>query len=184
MFLQHILFRVTLLYTDRTHTMNTYWETRKEYVYYKKVLELAKKYCPEGGSLLDVGGGQNCEYLSWFDWFSYKEIVDIEKMAPMPGITTKTVDFMEYESDKQFDLVLCLQVLEHLENPRDFCRKLFTHGKTVIISVPYKWSAGSCEFHLQDPVDEAKLSLWAGRAWEETNIATDVPNKRFIAVYK
>jgi hypothetical protein len=50
--------------------------------------------------------------------------------------------------------------------------------------VPYMWPAGACKAHLHDPVDRAKLSLWAGRAWSETAIAFDNPNKRLIAVYK
>jgi 2-polyprenyl-3-methyl-5-hydroxy-6-metoxy-1,4-benzoquinol methylase len=85
---------------------------------------------------------------------------------PVPrqrGIERVSADFLAYRPPLRFDLVLCLQVLEHLQDPETFARKLLDSGRIVIMSVPYQWPAGRNPRHLQDPVSEAKLIGWAGR---------------------
>lgn len=83
----------------------------------------------------------------------------------------------------RFDLVLCLQVLEHLQDPETFARKLLDSGRIVIVSVPYQWPAGRNPRHLQDPVSEAKLIGWAGRAPVETRLVRNGVD-RLIAVFR
>ncbi len=90
---------------------------------------------------------------------------------------------MDYRPETYFDLVLCLQVLEHLDNPDAFAQKLLNAGRTVIISVPYRWPQGYCKTHKQDPVDEAKLERWTQRKPVETQIVTN-GKERLIAVYQ
>ena len=78
--------------------------------------------------------------------------------------------------------MLCLQVLEHLEDPETFARKLFESGRSVIVSVPYRWPAGLRPGHVQDPVDEAKLIGWTGRTPVETCVVRN-GRDRLIAVF-
>lgn len=160
---------------------SSYWESRKNLHYYKVVLDLAMKHCSHGQSLLDVGAA-NCEYISWFTSFIIKTRVDIRPTTTILGTETVQMDFMNYSPSRHFDLVLCLQVLEHLENPTNFCVKLLEIGKVVIISVPYKWPKGKCQSHVQDPVDELKLLTWLGKPWRDSKIVKDGSLNRLIVV--
>jgi trans-aconitate methyltransferase len=93
-------------------------------------------------------------------------------------------DFYTWKPDRNYDVVLCLQVLEHLDNPKEFAQKLLQVGKTVIISVPYKWKEGSCKYHTQDPIDKEKLKGWVGREPDEQHVVTDKGLERIICVYR
>jgi hypothetical protein len=161
----------------------SYWDSRKHFNYYQQVLKYAKKYVPQGHSVLDVGGG-DCNYISWFSWIPYKEVVDIKASKPIDGVVSTRCDFLEYKPKHVFDLVLCLQVLEHLEDPRAFCDKLLSTGQHIIVSVPYQWPEGTCVGHIQDPVDEKKLQSWMRQPALEKNIVTDGRMRRLVAIYK
>lgn len=150
--------------------------------YYSQVLALARLHAPGGGSVLDVGG-RDCEYIAWFDWFRRKVVLDLKPPPPRPGVETVAGDFLAWQPDAVFDLVLCLQVLEHLADPASFCRKLLATGRVLIISAPYRWPRGQCRYHLQDPVDEAKLLGWAGRPAVELTTVRDGSLARLIAVF-
>lgn len=162
--------------------MSTYWNERKTLTYYRRVLDFAHVYAPDGGRLLDVGGG-SCEYVLWFDWFDERTVVDLVAPAALPGVRTVQHDFRTMDVAAPYDLVLCLQVLEHLDDPTPFCRKLFDAGRVVILSVPYRWSPTACAYHVQDPVDEEDVRAWAGRDWSDHAIATDRGMRRLVAVY-
>ena len=101
----------------------------------------------------------------------------------MPGVELITADFYKWTPSKAYDVVLCLQVLEHLSRPATFAKKLFHTGKHVIISVPYKWPKGTCKYHVQDPIDEAKIRGWTGRDPDEEYIIRDGGRERIVCVY-
>ncbi|HUT64388.1 MAG TPA: hypothetical protein VMZ04_10580, partial [Anaerolineae bacterium] len=71
----------------------SYWKQRKSFGYYKQVLEFARMYVPEGGSILDVGSG-DCKYITWFDWFEEKQIIDIRNPPTLEGVTSISGNFM------------------------------------------------------------------------------------------
>lgn len=171
-----------LLSAPLNTTMATYWEERKTLRYYRRVLEFARTYAADGGRLLDVGG-RRCEYVLWFDWFKERAVVDLVEPADLPGIRAIQQDFLTMEVEAPYDLVLCLQVLEHLDDPAPFCRKLFDTGRVVILSVPYRWARGTCASHAQDPVDEEDVRAWAGRDWADSAVVTDGTLRRLVAVY-
>jgi len=160
----------------------SYWSDRQHMRYYSQVLIYAQRFAAGGGSVLDVGG-RDCQYIAWFDWFRRKVVLDLKPPPPWPGVETVAADFLAWQPDAVFDLVLCLQVLEHLADPISFCRKLLAAGRVVIISVPYRWPKGLCRYHLQDPVDEAKLQGWAGQLMGEYSIVRDGNRDRLIAVF-
>ena len=120
----------------------------------------------------------------WFDWFETKQVIDLKQPASMLGVISIAGDFMSFPIPRKFNLVLCLQVLEHLSEPRPFCQKLFSAGQWLIISVPYKWSQGQCIYHKQDPVDEAKLETWTNRVPIASCIVTDNDHRRLISIYQ
>lgn len=156
-----------------------YWDRRKNLSYYRRVVDLARRYAPEAKSVLDVGG-HGCEYATWLDWIPEKVAIDLDPYE-VPGVQMVCGDFMRHEFGQHFDLVLCLQVLEHLVDPKAFGERLLATGKIVIVSVPYRWPPKD-PTHLQDPVDEDKLMSWMGY-WVDSVLATDAA-QRFVAVYR
>ena len=159
-----------------------YWESRRDYAYYKEVVRFARLYVPKGRSVIDVGAGQT-QVLRELDWFDRRVSLDVTYRPSQRGIERIEADFMEYRANETFDLVLCLQVLEHLDAPGPFARKLLSLGRTTIISVPYRWPAGDYPPHVQDPVDEVKLEAWTCRKPTAMSIVADHGSERLIAVY-
>ncbi len=158
------------------------WEKRSRLNYYADVARLAREHEPSGRQVLEVGPGRS-DMLQRLDWFERRVALDLRYAPHRRGIENVIVDFLAYRPDAFFDLVLCLEVLEHVEDPETFARKLLATGRTVIVSVPYRWPAGSCPTHKQDPVDETKLRLWTGREPLTTRIVADGA-ERLIAVYR
>jgi hypothetical protein len=160
----------------------SYWEVRRHHNYYREVVRLARVHASSGGQVIDVGANET-EVLQQLDWFGRRVALDRRSVPPQPGIETVVMNFMTYQPASEFDLVICLQVLEHLREPAIFARKLLETGRTIIISVPYKWPAGKSKWHVQDPVDEAKLEMWTQRKPVEVSVIAD-ENERLVAVYK
>jgi SAM-dependent methyltransferase len=158
--------------------MDDYWERRKKALYYRISVDLAHKHAPQAKSVLDVGS-RNCEYVRWCDWIPRKVAIDIRPFT-IPGVTMVQGDFLEYRPEELFDLVFCMQVLEHLEDPTSFGRRLLEAGKVVVVSVPNRWPRGSEKSHVQDPVDEGMLDSWMGLA----PIERVLEDRRIMAVYQ
>ena len=157
-------------------------DARRSWKYYEEVVKLAQAYVPYGGQVIDVGAGV-AEMLQRLSWFQRRVALDQSYAPRHRGIETLLVDFLAYVPDTTFDLVLCLEVLEHRDAPAAFAQKLLRIGHTTIISVPYKWPKGRCASHVQDPVDEARLAQWTQRQPTETRIVSDNNSERLIAVY-
>jgi hypothetical protein len=157
-----------------------YWERRKTMRYYAEVLRLARKHAPTAQSVLDVGPNGTplvCE----LDWIPSKTVIDLISQ-PIPGATCLKGNFLQFQPQQAFDLVLCLQVLEHIVPAGQFAQKLLAAGRLVIVSVPYRWPAGSCRHHVQDPVDEDKLRGWMEQPFLEHRVIRDGARERLIAV--
>jgi hypothetical protein len=173
------LFRPTSRRGQRTPA-GEYWQRRRQMRYYAEVLRLARKHAPQAESVLDVGPNGTplvCE----LGWIPSKTVIDLGSQA-IPGATCLQGDFLKYEPQRPFDLVLCLQVLEHVGPAREFAQRLLGAGRLVIVSVPYRWPAGSCQHHVQDPVDEEKLRGWMEQSFVEHKIIRDGARDRLIAV--
>jgi hypothetical protein len=159
----------------------SYWQDRKTYKYYQKVIEIISKYT-ECDSIIDIGG-RDTEILKDLP-MKEKVCLDINKLPENEGVRTIKCDFYKWTPDKKYDIVTCLQVLEHLDDPKSFAKKLLELGnKVVIISVPYKWPKGFCKHHVQDPVDEDKILSWTEKTCDESYIIEDDSVKRIICVY-
>jgi hypothetical protein len=163
--------------------MESYWKSRKECNYYKKVLEIIERYSDQT-SIIDIGSA-NTEILKDLP-FKDKTCLDYDKLPEqLSGIKNVKCDFYKWVPDKKYNIVTCLQVLEHLDNPKDFARKLLNiSNKVVIISVPYKWPKGFCIHHVQDPVSVDDIFNWTGRDYDESYIIEDKSVKRMVCVYK
>lgn len=140
----------------------TYWNERQDLLYYRYVDFVLRCVAADAKSLLDVGTG-NCPYPDWFDWIADRTSIDLEHPYVSSGVKGIVGDIFTHAFAENFDVVTCLQVLEHVSDAHAFARKLLTLGKILVVSVPSQWPAGRVEDHLQDPVDLDKLEQWFER---------------------
>lgn len=170
---------------------SNYWTKRENLNYYNRVEHLAREFCPDGKTLLDVGGGVlwGAKYLERFaDWNRTSIEYGADKGGSIEGVTVIQKDFRAHPLPKEpYDLVLCLQVLEHQHDKQipEFVRRLLASGKTLIVSVPYKWTKGAVKSHLQDPIDEAKFLAWFPRRPKSIEVCHESGSHppRLIAVF-
>lgn len=161
-----------------------YWEERKDFIYYKVVKVLLDALSADAKSMLDVGSS-GCPYLDWFPAIPIKTSLDIENPHFAEGVVSITEDYLTWQPDRQYDVVTCMQVLEHVRPARAFARKLLASGKIVVASVPYKWPKGVNKDHVHDPVDEFKMYDWFGRRPNYEYICREMKSdvSRLIHVY-
>jgi len=150
-----------------------YWQSRRDAIYLQRVAKLVQSVGGSAISILDVGSN-GCPYLDWFEWIPKRVSVDLQAPYSSPSVTSFKADFLAWKTDEQFDLCLCLQVLEHVPDAGAFARKLLASARHVIVSVPYLWS-GSCKYHVHDPVDDAKVAAWFEREPDVSIVVTETP---------
>lgn len=161
-----------------------YWHKRQHMLYYQAVKALVVDLGKGATSAVDVGSA-GCPFLDWLPHAAVRTSVDWGTPYRGPGVTPVKADFLTWEPDRRYDIVTCLQVLEHIPDAKAFAQKLLAIGDTVIISVPYKWEPGRVRTHVQDPVDEEKVLSWFGREPNFSYICREVKNdsERLIHVY-
>ncbi len=142
---------------------NVYWQSRKDDVMYQMIKNLAHAYASEGVSVLDVGC-HNSSLILDLDWFTKKVVTDrpyiTKYWQKVKGVEFIPGDFNKLKFDRTFDLVLCTQGIEHLQEPKPFIQKLLSLGKTVIVSTTYEVPEGICKYHVQDPISFEKFQSW------------------------
>ena len=50
----------------------------------------------------------------------------------------KPLEFEHLPDERRFDLIICSEVLEHMERPKDALKNLMDYGNRFIISVPHE----------------------------------------------
>lgn len=139
-----------------------YWNDRQDLIYYRYVDFILRCIAADAKSLLDVGTG-NCPYPDWFDWIPDRTSIDLESPYRSDHVKGIVGDIFTHPFSGTFDVVTCLQVLEHVPDASAFARKLLTLGKILLVSVPRNWPKGRIEDHVHDPVDLDKLEQWFER---------------------
>ncbi len=140
---------------------DAYWSRRADSLYLQYVFFIARVVGCDAQSVIDVGSN-GCPYLEWLDWIPRKVSVDLRRPYAAPGVESVTGDFLSVDVDGDFDLGLCLQVLEHIPEVEAFAQKLLATARHLVVSVPYRWEKSN-EDHVHDPVDAVKLAAWFGR---------------------
>jgi SAM-dependent methyltransferase len=159
-----------------------YWEARRHMLYYKSLFQFVSVAGDEAKSIIDVGSA-SARYISWFGWIPNRTMLDFKIPTKPDGIECLEIDFEDFEPDQLFDLVLCCQVLEHVDDPIRFCNKLKSIARRLIVTVPYKW-LGNAPGHIHDPVDEEKLFGWMGVSPNNQQIVPEpFRESRLIAYY-
>lgn len=166
-------------------TRRGYWQKRKDSIYLFAARQICAQHCPEPRSVIDVGSN-NTPTLEWHrDSATRLVSLDLRRPYIAPGVDAITSDLLTYEPDQPFDLVTCFQVVEHVPNAHPFAKKLVSLGRTLVVSVPYKWRKGKCKWHVHDPVDEEKMFGWFERPPDFQYVATELNRvRRLIQVYK
>lgn len=128
---QPILFRLRCLIDLQLHSIVKYL---------RPALEKAE------GKILDVGAGQS-PWRAWLPISSIYQGLDVGHAKEF-GMSSNQTDIIYYDgfvmpfSDAKFDCVLCIEVLEHAEDPqlllKEIARVLKPQG-TLLLTVP--WSA-------------------------------------------
>lgn len=161
-----------------------YWQERKDLNYYKCVRQWMEE-AGRGDLLLDIGSGSTP--LAGWGEFAHRIALDIRPhKARLPGVEYVYSDWMTWEPPATPDLIVCCQVLEHLPDDivMPFARRLL-NAKRSIISVPYHWPVGFCEYHRQDPVTLEKFVGWMGREPFRVHVAVDHADVcRLVAEYR
>lgn len=140
-----------------------YWQSRERSKYMREVRRLVDEVSSNARSILDVGSN-GCGNIDWWPAIPRRVSLDLETPYVAEGVESIRADFLKYEFRETFDVVLCLQVLEHIPDARAFAQKLLgVANRHLVVSVPYRWEAGKCKHHIHDPVDETKLLSWFGR---------------------
>ena len=149
---------------------SNYWKTRTESSFYKSIKSIIRQYCPQDTctKVLDVGS-YSSNMLNELEWLTTRIATDINPTIAGnfkdTGITYVAGDFMkkeEFAGEKEFDLVLCTQVVEHLSDPASFIRKMMKIGDRVLVSTTFNLPHGVIEGHVQDPIDLDKFVSWFG----------------------
>lgn len=163
----------------------SYWSERKHLRYHQTAVRWAKELTPPGGSILDVGGGvtRGCRYLAGLSGFDRTSVELQGEGESLDGVRVITSDFMDWQPDRRYDTVMCLQCIEHVVNPVSFAQKLLLCGDRLILSVPYQWPKNRCKWHHHDPIGESKLELWTGRKPDRSVIHTQ-DGKRMVCLYQ
>lgn len=163
-----------------------YWQPRSDLIYYQYFRYMVRCVGHEARSMLDVGSG-NSPYLEWFDWIPDRVSIDIQTPYSSAAVRGIEGDIFDFKPAAPYDLVSCMQVLEHVREPAPFAQRLLELGRLVLVSVPYKWPAGITKGHVNDPVDLAKVVRWFGRKPNYHIVVTEPfqhrKGARLIALY-
>lgn len=165
--------------------IDQYWNNRRDAVYLRAVRGVCDTIAGHAETVLDVGS-KSTPILEWRRGSAHRLVsIDLYHPYSAEGVESITQDFMDYPIEEPFDLVTCLQVLEHVPDAAAFARKLLAAGKIVVVSVPYKWPKGFCSSHIHDPVDEHTMRSWFGRTPTSQYIAQEQSGlRRLVQVYR
>lgn len=163
---------------------NAYWLKRQNSIYIFAIKQIVRVLGERAQSIVDVGSN-GCPYLDWFDWIPERCSLDLRKPYVSKGVTSITADFLKHDFQKKFDVLTCLQVVEHVPDAGAFCKKLLETAQVLIVSVPYQWKAGQTKGHIHDPISLDKMNGWFGREPNYHIIIQEVESsaRRLICVY-
>ncbi|HEX2075114.1 MAG TPA: methyltransferase domain-containing protein [Geodermatophilus sp.] len=102
-------------------------------------VELVRKALPDGGRVLEVGAGCGALALRLRD--AGFDVVPTDLDPPHDWIHRLDLDNPEWTDDTRgpFDMVVCVETLEHVENPRQVLRSirsLLRAGDKLLVSTP------------------------------------------------
>ena len=127
--------------TSRTN--RSYYHDRIEMTVpglHKTVFTSFRRHVPVGANVLDLGSGAGAWCMRLVNG-GYRVVATglHERLAPFPFRRIDLNGCFSSEFDSRFDAVTCLEVIEHVENPRHLVReahKLLRPGGVLVLSTP------------------------------------------------
>lgn len=160
----------------------SYYEQRKNLKYYKKIEDIINRM--SGESILDIGCMDYPIVLSGN--FKERYTIDINNRPDIQNVKKIIGEWPKCSNlvPDKIDLILCMQVIEHIKDFAPFVKTIFEVGRTIIISLPWKWPKNACKYHVHDPIDEKKLQLLIPHKYKSLDIVKEKSGtQRAIMVY-
>ncbi|WP_140455462.1 sulfotransferase [Amaricoccus solimangrovi] len=173
--------------TGKTGKSRSYWSGRRKMVCYDCVRAMVGRFAAGSRSLLDVGS-HGTGLVEEFKWIPERVSLDLREPYSSEAVRGIEADFLTFDPGRRYDFVTCLQVLDHVPDAEAFAKRLLAVSDRVLVSVRYLWPGDPNDAHGHDPVDEAKLDGWFGRAPDHRVIAQEPlrggpESRRMIAYY-
>ena len=116
--------------------------------------ELAASWMKPGDKVLDVACGVGYGAKLIADKVSV-DYVGVDKITPDQQFTSfgkfqSGVDLMTWQPDHQFDVAVCFETLEHLEDPGHLVSVLKQTKRIILVSVPTRPTKHFNPYHLHD----------------------------------
>ena len=130
-----------------------YWNLCQNNKLYSRFLKLVREEALDALTVLDVGAYES-PYVSLFDWIPTKVATDIQLRAnvwnDMDGIAFVQGDFMKLNFATVFDVVICNQVVEHIDddNVKPFIAKMQYIAKVLMVTTTYEMPFGDIPGHV------------------------------------
>ena len=120
-------------------------EKGKDYFLVQENIKLAKNFLNPGTSILDVGCDIGLTVKALEDCGYYSEGIEVSKVGSKiakekTGIKVQNLKLEDYKSDKKFDGVFLLDVLEHLNDPVQVlsqCASNLIQGGYIFLHTPH-----------------------------------------------
>jgi 2-polyprenyl-3-methyl-5-hydroxy-6-metoxy-1,4-benzoquinol methylase len=128
--------------------------------------ELAADLIEPGETVIDVacGIGYGAQVMKKRKDFHY---IGIDKIEPANdykhlGHFTTGVDLNTWRPNLTWDVSVCFETLEHLENPQHLANQVMRAKRLIIVSVPTRPTKHFNEYHLHDFTVDDVLTMFAG----------------------
>lgn len=158
----------------------SYYQSRKQsHTYYDLVRHLLRSLGPQE-SILDVGPADT-PVATWGE-FKARVAIDLKEQPPLDRVIHVIGDYLDMEP-ATFSVITCLQMLEHLEDPRPYTEKLIKESQTLIVSVPHMWPKDTTKSHKQDPISLKKFLGWFDEDPTFVRIVRDGCRNRLVAMF-
>lgn len=168
----------TALPTDK----DRYWEGRKEYVYLHVAQSMFQILGASARTALDVGSAGTPTVLMFPADRRYS--VDWGNPCEHEGVIAHNCNYLEWERPEPIDIASCMQVLEHVPDPRPFAKKLLRDAEVVIASVPHLERPRANPGHIHSMITPTQFAGWFDREPNYLYIAQELSgDERMVAIW-
>lgn len=160
-----------------------YYSNRQYKEYYAVVRDTVRRLQKTEplGSILDVGPAD----VPLVTGFGIPDCTVLEPQFPrlFGGCEWLRGDICSYDFGRDFDLVLCLQCLEHIADIGAACAGLRRAArKFLVVSLPWQWGKGWEKGHIHDPVTMEWIVRHLGPPSSHV-LCDQLPARHIVCVY-
>ena len=137
---------------NTTEFWNKYYKSsNRSYEHMKKtrtrfnlIIKEVSKHLRINSQILDLGCGNGLmsyEFRKeqiYYKGVDFSEVAIKEAKKNSPNFDFEIVDLNKYEIKENYDIILILDVLEHIDNPERLLEQALKKGKIIIINSPFK----------------------------------------------